>query len=68
MRQRRNQSSTSGKRVKRPDRALTNPNDQTPENYSDLARLVAAWPELPEHIQVAILALVEPAKPDKPDT
>ena len=30
--------------------------------------LKAAWPELPEHIQVAILALVEPAKPDKPDT
>jgi hypothetical protein len=31
----------------------------------DLARIVAAWPELPEHIRGAILALVESAKPDK---
>jgi hypothetical protein len=51
-----------GKREKRPDRALTKPNSQTPEIDPHLARLVAAWPTLPEHIRGAILALVDTAK------
>jgi hypothetical protein len=53
-----NQPSTSGKREARPDRALTKPNEQKPENDSHLARIVAAWSELLEHIRAAILALV----------
>jgi len=31
------------------------------ENYPDLTRIVAAWPELPEAIRRAMLALVESA-------
>jgi len=33
------------------------------ENDPDLARLVAAWPELPEVIRRAMVALVESARP-----
>jgi hypothetical protein len=29
----------------------------------DLARMVAAWPTLPQHIRAAVLALVEGAGP-----
>ena len=58
-----NQPRTSGKRKKRPDRALTKPTVQMPEIGPDLAALVAAWQELLARIRVAILALVEAGRP-----
>jgi hypothetical protein len=30
---------------------------------TDLARVAAAWPELPAHIKAAVLALVESGRP-----
>jgi hypothetical protein len=32
--------------------------DQTPPADPDLARVAAAWPDLPGHIRAAVLALV----------
>jgi hypothetical protein len=35
---------------------------ERPELPPDLARLLEAWPKLPEHIRCAILALVDSCK------
>jgi hypothetical protein len=37
---------------------LTKRTERPAESDPDLARLVAAWPALPEHIRAAILTLV----------
>jgi hypothetical protein len=50
---------TSGKCSTRPDRALTKPITETFSTDPDLARIVVVWPQLPEYIRRAILALVE---------
>jgi len=31
----------------------------------DLARVVSAWPQLPEHIRAAVLALVQTGQPSR---
>jgi hypothetical protein len=58
---------TCGKRRKRPDRAWTKPNKK-PHSASpleagipgsDLARVMAAWPGLPDHIRATILTLIQ---------
>ncbi len=33
--------------------------DKTLQKHSDLEQIISAWPNLPEHIKVAIQALVE---------
>jgi hypothetical protein len=33
--------------------------DKTLQKYPDLARLIEAWPELPEDTRTAIMALVQ---------
>jgi hypothetical protein len=43
------------------DRPLAPQLAQDPED-PDLARLVAAWPSLPEHIRAAVVALVAAAR------
>ncbi len=61
---------TSGKPSRRRDRALTKPtlkvafsNPPEPSQVDpDLAQIVAAWPALPEHVRLAVLALVETAR------
>jgi hypothetical protein len=45
---------------------LAPPSDPNPEIDPDLARLMAAWPVLPEHIRAAIRALVESGQAKKP--
>jgi hypothetical protein len=49
---------TYAKRSKRPDRALTKPIAKHFSTAPDLARVLNAWPTLPEHIRRAVLALV----------
>ena len=48
---------TCENKARRPDRALT----KTDATDPDLQRVAAAWPELPDAIRRAILALVESA-------
>jgi hypothetical protein len=63
-------TTSCGKRSKRPDRALTKATGQTPSaglsepalTDPDLARIVAAWPNLPEHVKQTILTLAETAR------
>ena len=50
---------------------LTSPHPSAPESHGQdaaLARVVAAWPELPEPIRRAILALIDSAAPAGSDT
>jgi hypothetical protein len=35
--------------------------NEPPELPEDLARIIAAWPDLSEHIKAAVLALIETA-------
>jgi hypothetical protein len=58
---------TLGKSQKRPDRAWTKPNEKPPSRSQldagipdpDLARVMAAWPRLAEHIRATILTLIQ---------
>ena len=40
-------------------------NAPKPVQDPDLAKVVKAWPELPEHIKAAIKALIQTHKPEK---
>jgi hypothetical protein len=35
---------------------------ERPELPADLARLIAAWPELPEHVRLTIMTLADGCK------
>jgi hypothetical protein len=52
---------SSGKQCRRPDRALTKPGVAPVPIDPNLARVIDAWPTLPEPIRRAILALMEAA-------
>jgi hypothetical protein len=49
------------------DAALSSVAHQLPKATDpDLARMVEAWPDLPQHIRAAILALAQTATPHQP--
>jgi len=50
---------TSGNVSTRLDRALTTPPSGSTLGDPDLARVVRAWPRLPEHVRRAILTLAD---------